>query len=377
MIYDFIVVGAGIAGASAAYALLETSPRGLKVLLLEREDIPGFHSTGRSAALYSETYGHPVISGLTRLSRPFFDQPPMGFSEHPILTPRGVMLAGDSTQAQEVEDLYNTFKDDVEGLKHISGDEALKLNPALKKEAVHSAMFESRAMDMDVNALHQGFLRGFKAKGGEVLNKAEVSSLERRGNIWSVETRAGEFQGGVVINGAGAWVDVVAEMAELSPLGFVPKRRTAFTFKGPESLDLSEAPMVVNVNEDYYFKPDAGVIIGSPADETPVPPCDVQPEELDIAIAVDLLQKATVFEISQILTKWAGLRTFAPDKVPVVGSAPAEDSFIWVAGQGGYGIMTSWGMARATALLALGMEFPGEFSDAGVTVNALSPMRFS
>ncbi len=376
MTYDFIVIGAGIAGASAAYALLDTSSKPLKVLLLERENAPGYHSTGRSAALFSETYGHPVISGLTRLSRPFFNSPPAGFAEHPILTPRGVMLVGDSRQAKEVEDLYNTFKDDVAGLKHISGDEAVLLNPALRKDAIHSAMFESNAMDMDVNGLHQGFLRGFKAKGGEVLNRAEVSALKRKGNLWTVTTREGDFQGGTIINGAGAWVDEVAKMADLSPLGFIPKRRTAFTFKGPEDLDLSKSPMVVNVNEDYYFKPDAGVVIGSPADETPVPPCDVQPEELDIAMAIDSLQRNTIFEITHILTKWAGLRVFAPDKVPVVGPDPQDESFVWVAGQGGYGIMTSWGMARATALMALGCDLSDDFKNVGVPMEALLPRRF-
>jgi D-arginine dehydrogenase len=238
-------------------------------------------------------------------------------------------------------------------------------------------VFDSKAMEIDVNRLHQGYLRGLKARGGEVVTRAEVRDLHRESPGWRVETKAGDFIAPVVVDAAGAWCDEIAELAGAKPVGLVAKRRTAITFDAPDGLDTRNWPLAVGVAEDFYFKPDSGRLMGSPADETPMPPCDVQPDELDIAIAVDRIQAATTLEIARIGRSWAGLRTFAADKTTVVGFDPACAGFFWLAGQGGYGIQTAPAMGRLAAALATGATVPADLAELGVTAEAVSPARFA
>ena len=368
---DFVVIGAGIAGASAAYFLAE---RG-HVLLLERESHPGYHSTGRSAALYSQTYGNRAIRILTVGSEGFYRSPPAGFADHPLLTPRGAMYIGRADQAETVERIITAAQALVPTVRMIPAAEARRLVPALKADYVAAAGIEPDAMDIDVHALHQGFLRGLRARGGRVVTDAEVRGIGRANGDWTVETNEGAFRAPVLLNAAGAWCDAIAAMAGVPPIGLTPKRRTAFIFPPPPETDIAGWPMVIDADEQFYIKPDAGKLLGSPADETPVEPQDVQPDELDIAVAADRIQTAFDLEIRRIERRWAGLRSFVADRRPVVGFDAAAPGFFWIAGQGGYGIQTAPAMGLLCAELATGRDVPAELADLGLAAADLSPDR--
>jgi D-arginine dehydrogenase len=369
--FDFIIVGAGIAGASAAYELVE----GRRVLLLEGESQPGYHTTGRSVATYIQILGNEVIRPLTIASKPFLGDPPAGFAERPILSPRGCLFVNRPGHDESLDQMFEEGRRRVPDLRRLDGEETWALVPVLRVEEVGGGLLEPGAMDADVNALHQGFLRGAKSRGARLVTDAEVTGLERGPEGWRVESRAGAFAAPVVINAAGAWSDVVAGLAGAAPVGLVPKRRTVIAFTTGHEIDAW--PIVGDLDAGWYFKPDAGRILASPADETPMPPCDVQPEELDVAITVERMQTATELEIPRIDSKWAGLRSFVDDEVPVVGFDPKVEGFFWLAGQGGYGIQTSPAMARTAAALATGAPLPADLADAGVTAEALSPARFA
>ena len=371
--FDFIVIGGGMAGASAAYELSGSS----RVLVLEQEDQPGYHSTGRSAALYAETYGNRTIRGLTTGGKAFYLDPPPGFTEHPLLRPRGVMFVGRADQQTALD----RFLAEVAGLRsnirRIEVTEAYALSPVLRPGYVAGAVLDPDAMDIEVHALHHGYLRGLKARGGQVLTDAGVQSLERQGNSWLARTRAGEFRGRVVVDAAGAWCDEIAVMAGATPVGLVPKRRTAILFQPPAGIDPRGWPSVIDADEQFYFRPDAGRVMASPADETPMPPCDVQPDELDIAILIDRLEKVANLPVTRIENRWAGLRTFAEDKTPVVGYDPHVEGFFWLAGQGGYGIQIAPGLSRLVAALARHEPMPSDLANLGVREEVLSPARFN
>ena len=232
-------------------------------------------------------------------------------------------------------------------------------------------------MDMDVNALHQGFLSGARRNGMQLRSNARVEQLRRAGDSWLVRAGGDGIAAKIVINAAGAWCDEVADLAGARRVGLMPKRRTAVLFDGPKGHDFPHWPMFIDVDEEFYVRPESGALMGSPADETPMEPCDVQPDELDIAIAVDRLQKATTLQIGRIIRSWAGLRSFVADKTPVVGFDPEVDGFFWLAGQGGYGIQTAPSMGRVAAALAVGNEIPGDLQDFGVRAGDLSPVRFN
>ena len=371
MHHDFLVIGGGIAGASAAYALSEFGQG--RVGLLERESQPGYHSTGRSAAVYTENYGNAVIRALVKGSKSFLTEPPEGFAENPILSPRGSMMFARADQSLAMDKALAFARETGVDAPEVSKEEALEIHSGLDPDYFARAMYEPGAMDIDVHGLHHGYLRALKANGGEIVTNAEVTALARNGGTWSVETRAGRFEAPVVINAAGAWADELAGLAGLAPVGLAPLRRTAITFDPPEGLEIDRWPVVIDVEEQFYFKPDAGRVLGSPADETPMPPSDVQPDELDIAHAVDRIERASRLEVRRIASKWAGLRTFAPDRTPVVGMAPEGDGFLWLAGQGGYGIKTSPALGRVAAALAAGTEIP---PDIAVDPADLAPDRF-
>ena len=371
--FRFAIVGAGIAGASAGYNLAASGP----TLLIERESQPGYHSTGRSAALYTETYGNRVIRAVTIASRPFFEKPPAGFSEHPLLTPRGTMVIARADQKDKLAAALAESKAVLPTVEGIDEARAAGLCPALRPGYVASAFYEEDARDMDVHAIHQGFLRGFRAGGGRLVCNAEVLGLARAGDAWKIETRAGAFTADVVINAAGAWADVLARMAGAKPVGLVPKRRTAVTIEPPADSNFRRWPAVIDVDEQFYWKPDAGQLILSPADETPTEPQDAQPEELDIALCIDRVERASTLAIRRVARKWAGLRSFVKDKTPVAGFATDAPNFFWLAGQGGYGIMTSPAMGRIAAALAQRKVMPADIAARGVSAADLSPARFS
>jgi D-arginine dehydrogenase len=372
---DFLIIGGGIAGASAAFELASSG----SVVLIERESQPGYHSTGRSAALYSETYGNPTVRALTVGSRPFYDgATASGFSERPVLTPRGVLLIGRDDQRASLDRSFQAGSVLTPTVHMLNDAETLKLAPMLRPDYVVGAVWEPDAMDMDVHAIHHGYLRGLRARGGRIVTDAELLGITRLDGLWRAETRAGSHSAPWIVNAAGAWADGVAALAGLAPIGLVPKRRTAITFHPtpiPAQADLPRWPMVCDVDETFYFKPEGGRLLGSPADATPSEPCDAQPEELDIALTVDRIERASLFTVRRISHRWAGLRTFAPDKSPVVGPDPEAEGFFWLAGQGGYGIQTAPAMARTAAGLLTSGQVPEDLTALGVTAADLAPER--
>jgi D-arginine dehydrogenase len=369
---DVLVIGAGIAGASVAANLA----RSLKIILLERESQPGYHSTGRSAALFSEIYGNPVVRALSRASRDFLFAPPKGFAEYALATSRGSLHIAREDQRAALDEFLG--EPDVAANAHwVDRDECRKRCPLLKPDYAAAGAFEPHARDIDVHGLHQGFLRMVRAGGGALVPDAPCQAIERSTSAWRV--RAGEhtFEAPIIVNAAGAWADEIASMAGVAPIGITPCRRTAMLVDGPPGADIDAMPLVIDMGEEFYFKPDAGKLLLSPADETPSPPCDIQPDEFDIALAIDRVQSATTLEIKRVSRKWAGLRSFAPDRSLVIGFDPAAEGFFWLAGQGGYGIQTSPAAGRAAAALIRRDPVPDDIAGFGVSAEALSPRRFS
>lgn len=373
--FDFAVVGAGIAGVSVAYHL---APKA-SVVILEGERVPAYHTTGRSAALHSETYGSAEIRAITVASGRFYRNPPAGFADHALLTPRGALIAGRAEQQAGLQKNAAEFAALVPSVRWLEPDEVRRRQPLLRPEAcAGGAIFEPEADDMDVAAIHGGFLRGARAAGAELRLDAEVVDLERGEGLWTVGLRGGDrLRAANIVNASGAWADVVAAMAGAEPVGLVPKRRTAFTFDAPAGLELGPLPMVIDFDESWYVKPEVGQFLGSLADETPSPPCDAQPEEIDVATAVERIETATTLSIRRIKNKWAGLRSFVADKNLVVGYDARVEGFFWLAGQGGYGIQTGEAAGRLAASLALGRGLPDDIAALGVSERALSPLRFT
>jgi D-arginine dehydrogenase len=370
--FDFAIVGAGIAGVSAAYHLAPQA----KVVVLEREHVAAYHTTGRSAALHSETYGSPEIRAITVVSGRFYRQPPQGFADHPLLTPRGALIAGLADQQSATQKAAKEYAALVPSVRWLDPAEARRRQPLLRPAACAGGAIFEEAEDMDVAAIHAGFLKGARAAGGLLRLNSEVVALDRRAGRWTIRLTDGEtVVADNLINASGAWADVLAGLAGAKPVGLVPKRRTAFTFDAPAGLALAEMPMVIDFGETWYIKPEVGQFLGSPADETLSPPTDAQPEEIDIALAVDRIQTATTLQIHRIKNKWAGLRSFVADKNLVVGYDGAVDGFFWLAGQGGYGIQTAAASGRLTAALATGKALPGDIAELGVSEAALSPVR--
>jgi D-arginine dehydrogenase len=369
---DVVVIGAGIAGASAAAALAQTQ----KVIVLEREAFPGMHSTGRSAALFSEIYGSGPIRALSRASRHFLYSPPEGFVDAPIVRPRGAMHIASTAQLEKLE-AFCSLPDVAPAIRRLTAAEARAQCPVLREDYIAAAAVETGSADVDVDVLHQGWLRQLKARGGELVVNAEVVRLSRQGSGWLVETPDTRIEAKVVINAAGAWADVIARLAGVPTIGLQPNRRTALIVSAPDGSNSDEWPMVIDVDEQFYFRPDAGALLLSPGDETPSEPCDAQPEEWDIATAVDRVQTATTLEVRRIRRSWAGLRSFVADRSPVVGYAPDAPGFFWLAGQGGYGIQTAPAMGALACALVLGQPTPDDLVRFGVTAHDLRPDRFA
>ena len=368
---DFLVIGAGIAGASAAWALAEHG----SVIVLERETSAGYHTTGRSAAQFLESYGNLSTRCLTRGGRAFLESPPDGFTETQLLSPRAAMFFAREDQLDVLHALHATVSALTPEVTVIDSKEVCELVPAMRPDYVAGAMFEPDSMDIDVNALHQGFLRGARRRGVRIVLDAELESLAYRNARWVANTRNGTWTGRTVVNAAGAWCDEVARLAGAKPVGLVPKRRTVFTFDPPAGSGSDAWPLGIDVDEELFFKPDAGRLMCSPADETPSPPCDAQPEDLDIAIAIDRLGKATTLEVNRIVSRWAGLRSFVSDHSLVVGPDAELEDFYWVAGQGGYGIQTYPAVARTIAALATGGDVPADLRVLGLQRSDIDPAR--
>ena len=370
--YDFIIVGGGIVGGSIAYELARSS----RVCLLEAEARPGFHATGRSAALFVPTYGGKAIRAVTRASRAFFDQPPPGFCEHPLLQPRGCLYIARTDQQDRLESTMDAIRASGGHVTLVTDREASALVPLFREGYVARAAMDSDAMDIDVEALQQGFMRGARAAGATIRSDSRVDKVQREDGMWTVEVSDGHICAPVLINAAGAWADEVAELCGAQPIGFEPLRRTALLVDPPAGVDVRRWPAVIDADEMFYFKPDAGKLLVSPADETPDKPGDVQPDDLDVAVGVDRVQGALDIDVRRVSHSWAGLRTFSPDRAPVVGFDSHTPGLFWCAGQGGYGIQSAPALARTAAALARRESVPADVAAEGLKAEDLSPGRF-
>ncbi|SDH62887.1 NAD(P)/FAD-dependent oxidoreductase [Pseudomonas panipatensis] len=370
---DFLIIGAGIAGASTGYFL----SRHGKVAVIERESHAGYHSTGRSAALYTVAYGTPQVRALTAASRAFFDAPPADFAEHPILSPRGELTVDFQGDAEELRRQFDSARASVPEMQWLSADEACALVPVLRRDKVHGAMLDPSAADIDTDGLLQGYLRGIRRNGGSLHFDNEALAIGRVDGQWEVRAAQQCFRAPLLVNAAGGWCDQLAELAGVAPLGLQPKRRAAFLFAPPEGLDSHAWPVLVSLDESFYFKPDAGMLLGSPANADPVEPHDVQPEELDIALGIYQIEEHTSLSIRRPSHVWAGLRSFLPDGDLVSGYDTQTPGFYWVAGQGGYGIQTSAAMGEASAALITGQPLPEHLTRHGLSAALLSPARLA
>ena len=364
---DIIVIGAGIDGASAAAELAATA----RVVVLEREPQPGYHATGRSAAFFVVSYGNAAVRAITAASEPFYRSPPQGFTDVPLIRPRPCIFFGRPDQRDAIKSLHA----EVSSLQSLDPGQVRQRVPVILPGYLEGGLLDDTGGDLDVDAILQGFLWRLRERGGKLYSGREVHGLSRNNGLWKVGTGDETLTAPLVVNAAGAWVDEIARLAGLDPLGLQPKRRTAMLIDAPEGHDVTNWPLMVNVEEEFYFKPDAGALLLSPADETPSPPCDAQPEELDVALAVDRFETATGLEVSRVTHRWAGLRTFAPDKTFVVGFDPRTEGFFWLAGQGGYGVQTSPGMAQLAAALITGASLLEQASVGDDLARQLAPGR--
>jgi len=368
---DVLIIGGGIAGAAAAYEIAAFA----SVIVLEREPQCGYHATGRSAASFTENYGNGVVRRLAIASRAFLESPPADFCDHTLLSPRGLITIARADQLELLDQELLRAKALVPAIEKITVAAAIARVPILRPDYVAGAFIEPDSKELDVNGLHQGFLRAAKARGAHIMVNAGVETIGRRGERWSVATRTDTFAALTIVNAAGAWADDVANLAGIAPLGLVPKRRTAFNVPAPAGMDIRGWPMIDDAGEEFYFKPDAGQLLVSPADATPSEPMDAYPEDVDVATGVERLERATTLNVTRVSRSWAGLRTFARDASPVVGLDSSADGFFWLAGQGGYGIKTSPALSRACAGLLRERRLPDDLCRLGINAADLSPER--
>ncbi len=375
-IFDIAIFGAGIAGASLAWRLAPYR----SVALIERESQPGYHSTGRSAALFMESYGPPMVRALTRASREFYQNPPADFASTPLVKPRGVLYLATPEQSAKLESTRTELAPTCPNLTEIDRDATLACVPCLRPERVLAALYDPDSLDLDVSALHQGFLRGLRTGGAanhcEVRTNANLISARHDGRCWQLQFADGQqMQATTIVNAAGAWADELAQQFGARPVGLVPRRRSAFTFKAPDGVDASPWPAVVGVDENYYFKPDAGQLLGSPANADDTHPHDVVPEELDIAMGIHEIEAVSTLQIRRPTSTWAGLRSFVADGEIVIGFDALTPQFFWLAAQGGYGIQSAAGASALADALIRGVALPEALQREGVDARAVSPAR--
>jgi D-arginine dehydrogenase len=363
---DVAIIGAGIAGAGVA-AMLRGRAR---TILLEAEDRPGHHATGRSAAMYLRNYGNAPIRALTRASAADFEAPPAEWGCGELLSPRGLLYVADAGGRPALDAALAVGED----LAELTPAEAAAMVPILRAELLSGAAFERDGRDIDVDALHQAWLRLFRREGGEIAGRAPVSRIERADGAWRIDAGARRIEAAVVVNAAGAWADEVARMAGARPAGITPMRRSMAVLPAPEIPGFDRWPLIADIGEGWYAKPQSGALLVSPAEEDPVAPHDAFADDMTLAEGLDRFARATTHEVTRVTRTWAGLRSFAPDRTPVVGFDPAAEGFFWLAGQGGYGIQTAPAMSRLAAALIL--RAPGEQPVDAATVAALSPARF-
>lgn len=365
---DIIVIGAGIAGASVAAHLAKDR----KLVILEMEERPGYHSTGRSAATYEPNYGPSSIRSLTRASREFFETPPQGFASAPLVSPRQTIFVVPDHQQRQAEQLLKTGVDFAE----ISFAEARRQFPPLRESYARHAMLDPTTADIDVDLLHQGFLRLIKAQGGEIVCKAPVEKIEHLDGVWQATTPAGTFSAPILVNAAGAWGDEIAKRAGLKPKGLQPKRRSMAVVPVPPDMKVMDWSFVGDVGETWYAKPSGGRLLVSPAEAEPVEPHDAFADDMTLAEGIARFEEAVDFAVTRLEGSWGGLRSFVPDGNPVCGFDPKTEGFFWLIAQGGYGIQTSPALGELAASLVRNTGVPGYIEREGLRLQDISPARF-
>jgi D-arginine dehydrogenase len=365
-----LVIGGGVAGLSAAAALSEQA----RVVVLEAEEQIGYHSSGRSATMLHYALGNPLVRALTLASRPFFDQPPESFAGISLGRRMPVLVHARESEIAALDELDAAIAP-FATLERAGEGEMLELCPVLKVGDGGSVagIVDRNGFRLDPHALLQGYARRLRDRGGQIVTGARIASLQRAGDGWQLRSEQGEqFEGPIVVNAAGAWADKIAELAGVQPINLQPKRRTIITFDAPPGADLSGWPFAKTVNDELYFAPESGRLFASPMDEVPSEPTDAQPDDYEMALAAHRMEERTTVKVERIHSRWAGLRSFAPDRHPVAGFAPDAEGFFWLAGQGGFGLQTSPMMAEVTKSLVLGTPWPV----ASVIPEELSPIRF-
>jgi D-arginine dehydrogenase len=370
---DVAIIGGGIVGASIAHALAGRR----SVVILEQESALGYHATGRSAAEFTYRFHSPLVGKLTAASAEFMHSPPQGFTDVALLRPRGNLLIANAEKKDRlaqvlVEERANSPAVGASPVEELSVAQAIEKVPFLDPDYLAAAFYDPDCWDVEVESLLQGYAKSARSSGAQFQRETKLISARREAGVWHLETTQGEICAGTVVNASGAWADPIAAMFGVAPLAIEPLRRTAITLKAPD-YDLTHMPEVNEIDEDFYFKPDAGHLMVSPADETPVEPHDAWPEDMDIAIAADYMTQCTTLEITHVAHSWAGLRTFAPDRVPVIGYSADQEGFFWAAGLGGFGIQTSPAIGQIAASLLCAETC----SDDRVSLaQAMQPQRF-
>lgn len=362
---DVIVIGGGIAGISAA---AELARGGADVVVLEMEPQIGYHATGRSAAIFIRNYGNGTLRALNAVAEPIFEQPGE-ISDKPLLSPRGELMVA----SEEELPILDAYMEGSTGIDRLTGKEAAEIVPILRADCVAGAMIERGARGIDVDLLLHGYARMLRAWGGRIVTGAAVGGLSYSAGLWQVNTTQGSFAAPVVVNAAGGWADQVAALAGVLRAGLQPYRRSAAIIPAPEGYEIEHWPIFGSIAETWYAKPEAGKLMVSPADEDPVEPHDAWADDMVLAEGLYRFEQAVGVPVTRVEHSWAGLRTFAPDRTPVVGFDPRADGFFWLAGQGGYGVQTAPALSRLTAALVAGRA-PDVSAE---VLAAMTPGRFT
>jgi D-arginine dehydrogenase len=371
---DVIVIGGGIAGISAAARIA----RHAETVVLERESALGYHSSGRSATFYHFGIGNDCVRGMTAASSDFFANPPADYADAPLWAEKAALFIADQASLAELDALQIEMDRFTSTVRRVGPAEMLEIVPVLKTGdgGIVAGLLDTGGRKLDADALLQANARAFRRAGGKIMFEAAVGAVTRDGDRWNVITPDGEYSARILVNAAGAWADEIAILAGVRPLGLQPLRRTIIGFAPPSDLDVSGWPFLKTVSEEgFYMLPDAGLLLASPMDVTPHSPCDVQPEDYDVALAAWRVEQATTLEVARVSTRWAGLRSFVADKVPTAGFAPDAPGFFWLAGQGGYGLQTSPAMSVAVESLMFDLPWPDALSRQGLREEHIRPER--